>query len=75
MWQEKVIFATLSLALMSACSLQTTQAPTFDAIDEVTQSYAVYFPFDSAKFDDGGMETAISSALASTQQTQSVRIQ
>jgi len=73
MWQGRIIFAALSTILVSACSLQTTEiaTPTVAANEQLTQNYAVYFPFDSATFDHGGVDSAIASAL----QAQSVRIQ
>ncbi len=79
MWQGKTIFATLSLFLVSACGLQTTQAelPVLDTVaqvEEITQNYAVYFPFDSAKFDVDA-DTAITAALTNAQQAQLVSIQ
>ncbi len=65
MWQGRIIFAALSTVLVSACSLQTTEieTPTVATNEQITQNYAVYFPFDSAKFDHVSVDPALTSAL------------
>lgn len=75
MWQGKVFFAMLSLTLLSACSLQTTQQenPALDENERDTREYSVYFPFDSTKFDTDA-NTVVNSALAFAQQAQPVSI-